>query len=172
MTWLGDWTICWACWGCGACCKGCGCCGCCCWICAGTVVVVPPDTSVADAVDVFGDGCGTAAGAGLADEFDGWGLGDTILPGFNAFLPRKLCKSNRKKNETNMNTMSKSTENWIKLQRQKKYKYLEKKKYNLLEMRRVKWDKRRMVDRDEEKFKYTTLHKRNYKFQFEINKYT
>lgn len=42
--------------------------------------------------DVFGDGCGTAAGAGLADEVGGCGLGDTMLPGFKAFLPRKLCK--------------------------------------------------------------------------------
>lgn len=43
--------------------------------------------------DVFGDGCGTAAGAGLADDWvGGCGRGDTMLPGFNALRPRSVCK--------------------------------------------------------------------------------
>lgn len=41
-------------------------------------------------VVVFGDGCGTAAGAGLIDEVVlGWALGDTAAPEFT-FLPRPL----------------------------------------------------------------------------------
>lgn len=40
---------------------------------------------------VFGDGCGTAAGAGLIDDVVGCALGDTAAPEFNAFLPRALC---------------------------------------------------------------------------------
>lgn len=39
---------------------------------------------------VFGDGCGTVAGAGLIDEVGGCGLGDTTAPRLSAFRPRKL----------------------------------------------------------------------------------
>lgn len=54
------------------------------------------DTILAVADDVFGDGCGTAAGAGLADDcVGGWGLGDTMLPGFAALRPRKLCNQEK-----------------------------------------------------------------------------
>ena len=41
---------------------------------------------------MFGDGCGTAAGAGLIDELGGCGLGDTTEPIFIDLRPRKLCK--------------------------------------------------------------------------------
>lgn len=41
---------------------------------------------------MFGDGCGTAAGAGLIDEVVlGCARGDTAAPEFT-FLPRALCK--------------------------------------------------------------------------------
>lgn len=42
---------------------------------------------------VFGDGCGTAAGAGLIDDVVlGWARGDTAAPEFT-FLPRALCNT-------------------------------------------------------------------------------
>lgn len=48
---------------------------------------------------VFGDGCGTAAGAGLIDEVVlGWARGDTAAPEFT-FLPRELCRKKQKTNE-------------------------------------------------------------------------
>lgn len=82
MTWAVDDGICWM----FTCCCCCGCCAvwmpiklvCCCWF--------------ACAFWVFGDGCGTAAGAGLADAC--WSCfvccvrGDTTPPKFNALRPR------------------------------------------------------------------------------------
>lgn len=49
-------------------------------------------TNDSHACAVFGDGCGTAAGAGLIDEVVlGCARGDTAAPEFT-FLPRALCK--------------------------------------------------------------------------------
>lgn len=49
-----------------------------------------PFVTIVGVVVVFGDGCGTAAGAGLIDEVvDGWARGDTAAPEFT-FLPRAL----------------------------------------------------------------------------------
>lgn len=54
-----------------------------------------PEITNVVAVDdaVFGEGCGTAAGAGLADEVGGGcTLGETTAPEFNDFRPRVLCE--------------------------------------------------------------------------------
>lgn len=76
-------------------------CGCCEWNCDVTesVAVVADTKTVVDDGAVFGEGCGTAAGAGLfiiglIDEL--LALGDTAAPEFT-FLPRPLCKKNKKK---------------------------------------------------------------------------
>lgn len=73
------------------------------------VVFTPPVTisAVVDD-DVFGDGCGTAAGAGLTDDVGGCccALGDTTAPEFIAFLPRKLCFIQKEKIRKTMQIFS------------------------------------------------------------------
>lgn len=76
---------------------------CCCGIgCDATGVAAAPVTNIefelTDVV-VFGDGCGSEAGAGLIDVVDGCGRGDTTDPSPKAFRPRKLWK--RWKNKIN-----------------------------------------------------------------------
>lgn len=70
-------------------------CGCCEWNCGvftlGVVVAVTNTVAVEEAV--FGEGCGTAAGAGLftIGLIDDWvALGEIAAPEFT-FLPRALC---------------------------------------------------------------------------------
>lgn len=86
------------------CCATCGitdaCGGCCEWIWdvttddIGAVVAKTNVTGVDDGAT--GDGCGTAAGAGLIDEVVGCALGDTAAPEFNALRPRALWKLEKK----------------------------------------------------------------------------